>query len=115
MGRFVLFSDDKELQKQLSTELGIEILLEHTDSGTRQLLQSGACQACILHLGATGHSLQQCMESAQRMISDGIDLFIAADKGAEWTAVQIVRLGAKGYFRNDGEFRMMKDLLRASS
>ena len=116
MARFVLYSDDKELQKQLSSALGVTIILEHTESGVRQLIRSGACQCCILHLGAPAYSLQQRMASAERMIHDGIDLFIAADKGLEWSAVQIVRLGAKGYFHNDGEFRILKDLLlRANS
>lgn len=111
MGRFALYSDDRELQKQLTIALDSEILLERTGAGIQNLLESGACQACILHLGAAGQSMQDRMESARHMIDAGVSVFIAADKGFEWTAVEMVHLGAKGYFRNDGEFRMLKDQL----
>lgn len=111
MVRFVLYSDDRELQKHLSIALGTEVLLERTEVGALPLLKSGACHACILHLGAGGQSMQIRMESARRMIDSGMNVFIAADKGFEWSAVEMVHYGAKGYFRNDGEFRMLKDQL----
>lgn len=111
MVRFVLFSDDRELQKHLSLALGTEVLLERTEAGAIHLLDSGACHTCILHLGACGQSIQCRTEAAQRMISAGITLFIAADKGFEWSAMELLNLGASGYFRNDGEFRDLKNQL----
>jgi DNA-binding NtrC family response regulator len=111
MVRFVLYSDDRELQRHLSLAVGAEVLLERTEVGAQQLLKSGACHACILHLGAAGQSMQNRMEAARNMIDAGMDVFVAADKGFEWSAMELVQSGARGYFRNDGEFRTLKDQL----
>ena len=108
MARFVLFSDDRELQRQLGNALGAEILLERTEAGAQQLLSSGASHTCILHLSAAGQSIPNRMDAARRMIHAGIDMFVVADKSLEWSAMEIVGSGAKGYCHNDGEFRTLK-------
>ncbi len=115
LARFVLLSDDKELQRHLSIALGAEVLLERTEAGARQLLASGACHVCILPLGEGGQSIPSRMDSARRMIDAGIDVFVAADKELEWSAIEIVRVGAKGYFHNDGQFRTLKRQLLGAS
>lgn len=109
MVRFVLLSDDRELQKQLSKALGAEVFLERTEAGAVDLLSSGAGQVCIVHFGAAGQSIASRSESARRIADAGLEVFIAADKEHEWSAMELVRAGAKGYFHNDGQFRTLKN------
>jgi len=112
--RLALFSEDRELQKKLSAALGevAEIFLEYTEAGVRRLLGSGACEGCIIHLTSSSESMHARLDFARRMIAAQEDVFVAADSGLEWSAVEIVHLGAKGYFRNDGVFGTFKELLR---
>ncbi len=113
MVRIALYSEDRELQRRLSGSLGkdFEFLLEHTEAGVLQLLGSGACGACILHLSSCGESIRSRFDFARRLIEAKVDLVIAADEGFEWSAVEIVHLGARGYFRNDGVFREVRNTL----
>jgi len=111
--RLALFSDDRELQKGLSAAVGesAEILLEYTEAGVRRLLESGACEACIVHLSSAPEAMHARLEFIRRMIATQTDIFIAADSGLEWRAIEMVHLGVKAYFRNDGVFRTFKELL----
>ena len=113
MVRIALFSEDRELQRRLSSSLGkdFDFLLEHTETGILGLLESGACQTCILHLSSGSESIRTRFDFARRMIDAKVDLIIAADEGFEWSAVEIVHLGARGYFRNDGVFREVHSVL----
>lgn len=115
--RLALFSDDRELQKKLSAALGevAEIFLEYTEAGVRRLLESGACEGCIIHLTSNRESMHARREFARRMIASQAEVFVAADKGLEWSAAEMVHLGAKGYFRNDGMFRTLNELLLGTS
>ncbi len=49
------------------------------------------------------------------MINAGIEVFVATDKELEWSAIEIVRVGAKGYFHIDGQFRTLKSQLLGAS
>ncbi len=111
MVRFVLLSDDRELQKQLSNAVGADVLLERTEAGVLDLLARGAGQGCIVHFSSAGGPVSSRMESARRMADSGISVFVAADKGLEWSAMELVRAGAAGYFHNDGQFRTLKTQL----
>jgi DNA-binding NtrC family response regulator len=111
MVRFVLYSDDRELQKQLSVALESEVLLERTEVAAQHLLASGACQGCVLHLCSAGQSVKQRMEAGQRMVIAGVPVFVVADKGFEWSAIEMVHLGARGYVKNDGDFRSVREQL----
>ena len=115
MIRFVLLSDDRELQKQLAKALGADVFLERTEAGALDLLASGAGQVCIVHFGAAGQSIACRSESARRMADAGVEVFIAADKEHEWSAMEVVRAGARGFFHNDGQFRTLKNQVFGSS
>lgn len=117
MIRFALFSNDRELQGRLSNilESDATILLEYTEDGVMRLLHSRSCEACILHLSSAVAPIQSKLHFARKLIEAGFDVFIAADKGFEWSAVEIVHLGGKGYFRNDGIFRTLRETLLSGS
>jgi DNA-binding NtrC family response regulator len=113
MVRIALYSEDLELQRRIANTLGkdFEVLLEPTQAGITQLLGDAKCDAFILHLSPGTSSLHERIECSRRLIASRAFVIIVADDGVETTAVELVRIGAKGYFRTAGSILDLKTTL----
>jgi DNA-binding NtrC family response regulator len=114
MVRIALYSEDRELQRRLSQALGgeYEVLFEQAETGVCQLLDANICSVCILHLSAA--FLKGRLDFSRQLIASQSPLIVAADPSFESTALQLVRLGAKGHFSTGGDLHNLAALLRDS-
>jgi DNA-binding NtrC family response regulator len=113
MVRIALYSEDLGLQRRISSTLGkeFEVLLEPTKAGICQLHEESKCDAFILHLSPGAGPLQERIDCSRRLIAARAFVIIVADDGVETTAVELVRIGAKGYFRTAGSILDLKTTL----
>jgi DNA-binding NtrC family response regulator len=108
-----LFSEDRTLQTLLSSALGkdFDVLLEEDEDGMNLLRAAGDSDVMILDLHSNRDSLQDRIESVQRLIATQVPAVIMGDDTLRTTAFELVRTGAFGYCRVPPSIRDLKTML----
>jgi DNA-binding NtrC family response regulator len=112
-----LYSEDRTLQRLLSSALGkdFKVLLESDGDRMNELILAGGCEVAILDLHADPRahrsSLQQRIIVAQSLIASPVPAIIMADDSLRSTAFELVRSGAFAYCRRPPSIRDLKTLL----
>ena len=114
MIRIELYSDDRKLHQLLSSALGREfhVHLGPDEGDIVYSLSSGECDVAVLDLDSNHPALDQRIAGARSIVEAQVPAVLLADDGMRTTALELVRLGARGYCRKPPSVLELKTMLR---
>jgi len=114
MIRIALYSNDRKLQRLLSSVAGgeFQVFLEPHAGEIVRIFSAGKCDVAVFDLDTNHALLEQRIVGSRRIVASQVPSVVLADDGLRTTAIELVRLGASDYCRKPPSILDLKTMLQ---